>query len=180
MGIHLIQIGGLPQSKAIKTFKAGVMHIFLNFLTLSVILCCLFVSVSMSEAVQLSQWQLVIHFSSTIRSVPCILIRANSLDTSEFKALIRSAAWLHSNLSLLWKLLLQSSFHAQTHSIPPPSSFYLSLMWTHMCTHISCRKYTYYSFVPREFARHVIVHEVESVKYKNSQGTRESKGRVSA
>lgn len=106
MGIHLIQIGGLPQSKAIKTFKAGVMHIFLNFLTLSVILCCLFVSVSMSEAVQLSQWQLVIHFSSTIRSVPCILIRANSLDTSEFKALIRSAAWLHSNLSLLWKLLL--------------------------------------------------------------------------
>ena len=28
------------------------------------------------------------------------------LDTSEFKALIRSAAWLHSNLSLLWKLLL--------------------------------------------------------------------------
>lgn len=76
MGIHLIQIGELPQSKAIKTFKTGVMHIFLNFLTLSVILCCLFVSVSMSEAVRLSQWQLVIHFSS---SVPCILIRANSL-----------------------------------------------------------------------------------------------------
>lgn len=43
------------------------------------------------------------------------------LDTCEFKALIRSAAWLHSNLSLLWKLLLWPSLHAQTHSTPYPS-----------------------------------------------------------
>lgn len=71
--IYLIEAGVLPQTKAIRVLR--VMHIFLNFLTLSVCLDCLFVSV----AVQLSQWQLVIHFSSATRRVLCVLIRANSL-----------------------------------------------------------------------------------------------------
>lgn len=71
IGFHLIQIGVLPQSKGNKKT-----HLFLNFLT-QISLSRL--SVSMSVPVRLPRWQLVIHFSSATRSVPCVLIRANSL-----------------------------------------------------------------------------------------------------
>lgn len=58
------------------------------------------------------------------------------LDTSEFKALIRSAAWLHSNLSLLWKLLLWPSFSCtNTQYPPPPASHSYPCTWTHTRTH---------------------------------------------
>lgn len=53
-------------------------HLFLNFLNLSVFLD-LFICVCLNVCTSPAQWQLVIHFSSATRSVPCVLIRENSL-----------------------------------------------------------------------------------------------------
>lgn len=50
----------------------------------------------------------VIRPNRATRRVWCVLIRANSLcgpDMRAFRALIRSAAWLHSNLTPLWKMI---------------------------------------------------------------------------
>lgn len=86
------------------------------------------------------------------------------LDTSEFKALIRSAAWLHSNLSLLWKLLLWPSFSCTNTQYPPPL-----LPLTHIHArgltraHIFSQK-AYTLLCVGQCARRVTVHRGESVK----------------
>lgn len=93
-------------------------EVFVIFLTLSVCPDFLFVSV----AARFLQWKLLIHFSSAVRSVPCLLIRANT------KTLIRSAAWLLSNVGPLWKLLVC----AQKHWGPPFALNSCSNTWKRM------------------------------------------------
>lgn len=134
----------------------------------------------MSVLVQLPQWQLVIHFSSAARSVPCVLIRANSLvgltqvSLKHWSDLLPGCTLTSARSGNYYC----SSHFRHKHTVPP------TLTHTHACGPTCARTHflqkVYVLLCVREFTQHVIVHKEKSVKCKHMHTHWESKGRDSA
>lgn len=148
----------------------GWQNCFLNFLTLSVFLSCLLVSVSVSLAVRLPRLQLVIHFSSATRSVPCVLIRANSLVGLTQVSLKH---WSDLLPGCTLTSVCSGNYYCSPHFMHKHSTPYLSLTPMHVGLHTLTRTYCLqnvntYSFVSENFLNTSQFTRVESVKYKNT------------